>query len=474
MFLAWREEVQRSIIHTPKPRVVAGFRSQEQECSSSSMHILYSVCFTLGFLLALPYFLIQAVTRKKYLSNLAQRLGFLSVPEDGPAQGGIWIHAVSVGEVLAALPLTQALRRRLPDLPLLVSTTTITGQNLAHQKLVGIARTLYFPLDWNFSVRRSLNQIRPRLVLIIETEIWPNFLRECRRRRIPVLLINGRISDQSITRYRSIRWFMRRTLGYFNYCCMQSQADLDRIRTLGAAPETSEVCGNLKYDLRFPEGVEAKTEAYRRLLRLNDGSFLVVAGSTMKGEELLVLCAFRKLREKSAHAILLLAPRHPERFGEVEQLLVQQSFCFRRRSTLTLDGLPDSHGPVEVILLDSVGELATLYALADVVFIGGSLVPTGGHNPLEPALYRKPVLFGPHMSNFREMAADFIREGAAVQVQGQDTLAEKFVELYRHPDLGKEIGERGFQIIAGNRGATDRIVKRIEEVLPATVANRLE
>jgi 3-deoxy-D-manno-octulosonic-acid transferase len=430
------------------------------------MHTLYSVCFTLGFILALPYFLVQAVSHRKYLTNLVQRLGFLPASEYEQAHGGMWIHAVSVGEVLAILPLIRAVSQKWPDLALFVSTTTVTGQELAGQKLVGIAKTFYFPLDWNFAVRRSLHRIQPRVVLIAETEIWPNFLRECKRRGVPVLLINGRISDLSARRYRGIRWFMKRILSYFKYCCMQSQTDLDRIRSLGAAPETSEVCGNLKYDVRLPEGVEEKTKEYRRLLRLTSASFFVVAGSTMKGEEFPVLSAFKKLREGNSQAILLLAPRHPERFGEVEQLLVQRSFCFRKRSALTLDGLPDSDGSVEVILLDSMGELATLYALADVVFIGGSLVQTGGHNPLEPALYRKPVLFGPCMTNFREVAADFMREGAAVQVQDHDALAEKFVELCQHPELRKDIGERGFQIIARNRGATDRIVKRIEKVLP--------
>jgi 3-deoxy-D-manno-octulosonic-acid transferase len=429
------------------------------------MHIVYSACFTLGFLLALPYFLVEAVSHRKYLRNFAQRLGFLKASEYASASGGIWIHAVSVGEVLAALPLIQALHRRLTDFPLVVSTTTATGHDLANQKLLGIARTLYFPLDWNFAVRRSLNQIQPKLVLITETEIWPNFLRECRRRGVSVLLINGRISDRSIRRYRRIGWFMKRVLGYFNYCFMQSQADLDRIRSLGAVAETSEVCGNLKYDLRPVERVKERAENYRRLLRLTDAAFLVAAGSTMKGEEILVLSAFRRLKEKSPNAVLLLAPRHPERFAEVEQLLRQQSVRFVKRSDLNSDGPPDTQGPAEVILLDSMGELATLYALAEAVFIGGSLVATGGHNPLEPALHKKVVLFGPYMTNFREMAADFLQEGAAVQVQDQNALAEKLVELYQHPTLRREIGERGFQMVTRNRGATDRIVKRIEEVL---------
>src|SRR5262249_2397414 len=277
------------------------------------MHILYSLCFTLGFLLALPYFLVQAVSHRKYFENFVQRLGFLSLPEHENIQRVIWIHAVSVGEVLAILPLIRVVNQKW-NLALFVSTTTVTGQALASQKLSGIAKTFYFPLDWNFAVRRSLNHIQPKVVLIAETEIWPNFLRECKRRGVPALLINGRISDRSVRRYRKIRWFMKRVLSYIHYCCMQSQTDLDRIRGLGAAPERSEVCGNVKYDVSLPEGVEEKAKAYRRLLRVTDASFLVVAGSTMKGEECLVLSAFRKLWESNPHALLLLAPRHPERF----------------------------------------------------------------------------------------------------------------------------------------------------------------
>jgi len=466
MFLGLDTEVATVIIRRPKPVRAAGFRLPGK--SLLSMHFLYSVCFTLGVLLSLPYFLIRAVTQKKYLSNLPERLGFLPASEYAPYRQGIWIHAVSVGEVLATWPLVQALRRRFPHTPLLVSTTTITGQNLANQKLTGIGKALYFPLDWNFCVRASLNQIQPKLVLITETEIWPNFLRECRRRGIPAVLINGRISDQSIRRYRSIRWFIQRTLSYFDYCCMQSQTDLDRIRSLGVAPELSETCGNLKYDLTPPEVTSDGLKPYRRLLHLTDGSFLLVAGSTMKDEERLVLSAFKKLRKESPSALLLLAPRHPERFREVEQLLRHQSVRYIKRSGLTWDGVANSPDVPEVILLDSMGELATIYALADVVFIGGSLVATGGHNPLEPALHKKAVLFGRHMNNFREIARDFIREGGAIQVSSKEALAEKLIELYHDPAKREEIGKRGFQIVAANRGATDRIVKRIEIVLAET------
>ena len=445
--------------------MVAGLRLSKQGMSLSSMHLLYSFCFTLGFLVALPYFLLRGLWQKKYLSNFKQRLGLLPAAVDSSGQGGVWIHAVSVGELLAVLPLAQALRRKWPERPLFVSTITITGQHLANQKLSGIARVFYFPFDWRFSVRRSLSRVRPRIVLIAETEIWPNFLRECQLRRIPVLLINGRISDRSLSWYRRIRWFMKRTLSYVSYCCMQSEIDLERIRSLGVPLEKTEVCGNLKYEMNSPHGIEEKMEDYRRLLGLKDSSFLVVAGSTMKDEESPVLAAFQKLRKHSPQAVLLLAPRHPERFKEVEQLLREYPFYSIRRSTIRAKDQPGSTRTPDVILLDTVGELATLYALAEVVFIGGSLVPRGGHNLLEPALFRKAVLFGPSMSNFRQVAEHFVRKKAAIQVANEDTLAEKLIELYQDPALRQEIGQNGYQILSANRGATQCILKRMEALL---------
>jgi len=429
------------------------------------MHLLYSFCFTLGFLLALPYFLLQVLWHKKYLSNFKQRLGLLPAALWVSAQGGIWIHAVSVGEVLAILPLARTLRQKWPERPLFISTTTITGHNLANQKLGGAAQVFYFPFDWTFSVRRSLARVRPQIVLIAETEIWPNFLRECQLRRIPVLLINGRISDRSLLWYRKIRWFMKKTLAYFSYCCMQSQIDLERIRSLGAPLEKTGVCGNLKYEMYSPDDLEEKIEAYRVLLDLKSSSFLVVAGSTMKGEESLVLSAFQELRRNSPHALLLLAPRHPERFKEIEQLLREHPFHFIRRSAISAKDQPDPTRAPDVILLDTMGELATLYALADVVFIGGSLVPTGGHNLLEPALFSKAVLFGPSMSNFREMAEHFLRKQAAFQVANESALAGKFIELYQDPALRQQMGRNGYQILTAHRGATQCLVNRIEALL---------
>jgi 3-deoxy-D-manno-octulosonic-acid transferase len=429
------------------------------------VHLLYSFCYTLGFLLVLPYFLAQTLLRRKYLSSFWQRLGFLPAGIDSSLQHGIWIHAVSVGEVLAILPLSQAIRKKWPDRPLFVSTTTLTGQNLANQRLSGEAKIFYFPFDWRFSVSKTLDRIRPGLVLIAETEIWPNFLRECHLRGIPVMLINGRISERSVQWYRRVRWFMKNTLAYFSCLCMQSRIDLERILSLGASWQKAMVCGNLKYDLGAPEGIDQKVAYYRRLLAITETSFLVVAGSTMKDEEGVVLAAFRTLKSRCPQALLLLAPRHPERFKEVEQILAEQSFDYVRRSALSQNGQSGLTRPVEAVLLDSMGELAVLYALADVVFIGGSLVPKGGHNILEPALFQKPVLFGPHMGNFKEMAEHFIQRKAALMVDNENALAAKLIELQRDAALRRQMGENGYQVLIANRGTTERMMNRMEMLL---------
>lgn len=426
------------------------------------MHLLYSLVFTLGFTAALPYFLFQALLHRKYLSSFWQRFGILPEAFSSGRKEAIWIHAVSVGEVMAVLPLIQAARVRWPERRLFVSTATLTGQTLARKKLADEIGVFYFPLDWRSTVRKSLDTIRPSLVLIAETEIWPNFLRECGARSIPVLLVNGRLSDRSVSRYRKIKPFMRCVLSDISFCCMQTELDRDRLLSLGMDPDKVAVAGNLKYEIAAPSSIEGKTEAYRQLLGLSPNRFVVVAGSTMKDEEPLVLAAFETLRAVSEEAVLVIAPRHPERFREVEKLLSDRSVAYVKRSDLS----PGTQGTSQrrVVLLDSMGELATLYALASVVFIGGSLVPTGGHNLLEPALFRKPILFGPSMSNFREMSEYFLQRQAAVQVKDAAELGTELVRIFRDAELRQRIGDRGHAILMANRGAVQRIVNRIESI----------
>jgi 3-deoxy-D-manno-octulosonic-acid transferase len=427
------------------------------------MHLLYSLVFTVGFIAALPYFFFQALLHRKYFAGVWQRFGVLPKSLSSQAKEPIWIHAVSVGEVLAVLPLVQAVQGRWPARRLFVSTVTLTGQTLARKKLASDIGVFYFPLDWRFAVRKSLDTVQPSIVLIAETEVWPNFLRECDERSIPVLLVNGRISDRSVSRYRAIKPFMRHVLKNISFCCMQTELDRDRLLSLGADPTKVEIAGNLKYEIVAPRGVEAKTEEYRQLLGLPTSRFVVVAGSTMKDEEPLVLAAFETLRSVCPEAVLVIAPRHPERFRDVEKLFADRSVEYVKRSDLK----PGTQGACQtrqVLLLDTMGELATLYALASVVFIGGSLVPTGGHNILEPALFRRPMLFGPSMSNFREMSEYFLQHQAAVQVNDSAELGNELVRMFRDAESRQQIGDRGHGILMANRGAAQRIVNRIESV----------
>ena len=427
---------------------------------------LYSLGFTLAFILALPYFLIQALRHRKYLSSFPERLGIL--PREigtGPA-GGIWVHAVSVGEVLSVLPLIRQIRRRWPGRPLFLSTTSRTGQELARKNRQGLAGVFYFPLDWKFAVRRSLNRVRPGLVLILETEIWPNFLHECRRRGVPVCLANGRISDRSFRKYHRFRRWLRWSVSLFDCCCMQDPVDRERIVSLGAPPDRVEVCGNLKYDIEQPGQFQSRLAQFRALMQLSSTPFLVVAGSTRSNEETPVLNAFRALQRECPQARLLLAPRHPGRCAEVAQLLTSHSYAFVKRSELSNNVIPPGENPpAEVILLDTLGELPVLYALADLVFVGGSLIPWGGHNLLEPALFRKPVLFGPHMNNFREMAQHFIQAEAGIMVQNEVELGARFIELFRDAASRRRLGGNGYGIIQAHQGAGARILDRIAGVL---------
>lgn len=427
------------------------------------MHLLYSLCFTVGFILALPYFLYQGLFHKKYFAGLRQRLGFLPTELTQLTHGAIWVHAVSVGEFLAILPLLKTLKQEWTEKALVVSTTTLTGQRLARAKLAGIATVIYFPLDWKFAVRRSLRLVQPSLVLIVETEIWPNFLRTCRLARIPVLLINGRLSDKSIAMYRKITWFMRHILKDFRFCLMQTPEDQSRLISLGVSPERVKVVGNIKYDVHVPENIEKISYSYGQLFGLTSRHFVVVAGSTMAGEEELVLSAFTKLLKSFPAAKLILAPRHPERVQEVGDIISSFGFAFKKRTDFDLE--TRTKVDCAVVLLDTMGELLAIYNMADAVFVGGSLVPRGGHNIMEPALFEKPILFGPHMNNFREISNYFVDKQAAFLVPDCTVLADKLVELAQNPHLRKQLGLRAFDILAQKRGATLKILEHVRDCL---------
>ena len=430
------------------------------------MYLAYSLLTLVVFLVVSPYFLYQAVRYKKYIGSLRQRLGFLPITFNIDAEESIWIHAVSVGEALTARALAADLKTRYPRLRLFLSTTTIAGQQVARGKLSSVDAVFYFPFDWTFIVRRTLDLVRPRLFIMMETEIWPNLLHECRRRGIRTAMINGRMSSRSYPRYRMIRPFIRRVLADVDRFCVQSEESARRLADLGADAAHVSVTGSLKFDsLELPATTShgRPRERVLRFFQLSPNRTVVIAGSTLRGEEAAVLHAFGPIKAKMPGALAVLAPRHPERFSEVERLSRDAGFVTIRRSDLPIDAEPRA----DVVVLDTIGELAQLYQLATVAFVGGSLVDHGGHNILEPAIFGKPTVFGPHMQNFQEIADAFLGNDAAIQVQSERELDDALLTLATDPVQRARLGAAARALVAANRGAKTKTLEVIGELLPS-------
>jgi len=434
------------------------------------VNVLYSFATLLALIVLSPYFVYQAVRHHKYVGSLGQRLGYLPISFNLDAEESIWVHAVSVGEVLAARPILAGLRERYPDLRLFLSTTTMSGQRLARTAADADA-VFYFPFDFTFIVRRTLNLVKPRLFLMIETEIWPNLLRECQRRDVRTALVNGRLSPRSYPRYRMVRPFIGRVLANIDRFCVQSEEMARRFVTLGADPSRIVVTGSLKFDSLDPSTAPGRgRERVLRFFRVSPGRPVVVAGSTARGEEDAVIRAFNRLRMTTAggNALLILAARHPERFNEVEKLCQREGLSTARRSDLPIDTEPK----VDAVILDTIGELAQLYQIATAVFVGGSLVPTGGHNILEPAVHGRPIIFGPHMDNFAEIARVFLAQGAAIQVRTPRELEDVVVSLIGDPVRRAKLGAAARALVDANRGAKDKTLHALADVFPPRDRNR--
>ncbi len=429
------------------------------------MYSLYSVLVLAIAVIASPWFIYQALRYKKYVGSLGQRMGYLPVSFNMDADESIWIHAVSVGEVLTARPLISDLKRRYPNLRMFLSTTTMAGQQLARRNVQDVDAVFYFPFDFGFVVRRTLDLVRPRLFIMMETEIWPNLLRECRARGIKTAVVNGRLSARSFPRYRLVRGFMRRVLDHVDRVLVQSEESARRFIDLGADPARVVVTGSLKFDSLdlSPNALQARArDRVLRYFRVPASRPVIVAGSTMKGEETAVLRAFRRVRAAAPNTLLVLAPRNPERFAEVEQLVRSEGWKTAKRSDLAIDTEPR----VDVVVLDTIGELATVYQVGTVVFVGGSLVATGGHNVLEPAVFGKPIVFGPHMDNFAEIADAFVTNGAGVQLAAETQLDEALLSLMSDPVRRARLGAAARALVEANRGAKEKSVTVLADLLP--------
>jgi 3-deoxy-D-manno-octulosonic-acid transferase len=440
------------------------------------MYFFYRILTAAGMFFLAPYYALRGWRRGEPWSTLRERLG--SVPPemisratrsraaDDSGQRAIWIHAVSVGEVLAAKPLAEGLQRRFPGCAIFVSTTTETGQRLARERLQSVDGIFYFPLDWMVPVRRALRSIHPALVIVMETEIWPNFLREARRRGVPVIFANARISEKSFARFK--RWdflvgeFFKRTLQDAELFLAQTPEDAARLREMGAAGDRVEVTGNLKYDGEPPAKSEfgAWLEAQ---IRAQERWPVFVAGSVVAEEEEAVIAAYDIVQRQWRHALLILAPRKPDRFDAAAAIAAAGGWNVIRRSSMDATKPLDENA--DVLVLDSIGELAGLYSLADGVFVGGSLVPAGGHNILEPAWFSKPPVFGRSMENFRDMAAQFLAAKAGVEVASGQQLGKVWVQLVEDNTLRERMGNAARGLSERNRGATARSLARIAAVL---------
>lgn len=433
------------------------------------MYLVYSLLLTLGFLILLPRFIIDALRHGKYVAGFGERLGGLQpIKPDG--RHVIWLHCVSVGETQAARPLVKGLRQHFSNHSLVVSTTTRTGHKLASELFQNEAdRVFYFPFDWRWTVRRSLKAIKPSAVLIMETEIWPRFLRECYVQKIPVTIVNGRLSGKSFRRYQWIKGFVSRVLGCVSMAVMQSESDADRLRALGLDPARVFVSGNLKFDAGIISADGAIAAEFRERFQLTNESQLILAASTHAPEESVVLESFRSLRMKVPEKPrLMLAPRHPERFAEVASLLDKSGLTWTSRTKPA----QSTDANCDVILLDTIGELPAIYSLASVVFVGGSVVKRGGHNILEPAAAGTAIVTGAYTHNFEGIVSEFVQGGALIQMPPMPVsdagveMGNIFGELLNDDRRLNDLAQGAKKLVDKNRGAVDRTLNLLESVLP--------
>jgi len=424
--------------------------------------IIYTFALFMVLAFGLPYWLLVMTTNGKYREGLSERLGW--VPDrlrEGDSRKTIWVHAVSVGEVLAASRLVNELSACAPQYRVLLSTTTQTGQRLARER-TGASHTFYFPLDFPWIVKRYLRTLDPVLLVLVETEFWPNMLTACRRSSIPVAVVNGRISDRSLPRYLRLRAIWKQILAGVSIMMAQSEEDAKRLKAIGAPAGRVSFAGNLKFDVRSAEPAAITTTLREKLA---PGTRVLVCGSTLDGEEEILLDAFQQLLKTFPDCVMILAPRHPERFARVAGLLKNRKDRFVRRSNWMKR--PAKIKPGTVILLDSIGELASVYALASVAFVGGSLVPGGGHNPLEPAQFAVPVVMGTHYANFRAII-DTLLQAEALKLATKETLVPMLENLLTDVDAANALGVRALEVFHHQSGATGRAVTALLGLLPAS------
>jgi len=417
------------------------------------IYLIYDIMLFLATPLIFAYSMIRSQRKGRRRKGTSERFGIYDSRLVAALNGQktIWVHAVSVGETMAVKPLLKALKESFPGIRIVLSNVTETGRSIA-EKISAVDHCVYFPFDYRFTVKRALATVRPALLVIVETEIWPNFLRVARDMGIPAVLVNGRISDRSFSRYLALKWFFRPVLANLAGFCMQTAEDARRIIAIGAEPIRVHITRNLKYDIPVIAPTDEKKRELRDICKIPDGIMVITAGSTHAGEEETLLSAYRQLLAEGRECFLVLAPRHPERGGEVAEIMGNCGMSFTFRSAL--DRREGLFRPGEVLMVDTVGELMRFYAISDMVFVGGSLSATGGHNILEPASLGVPVLFGPHMDNFRESASLVLACGGGFQVKDGDELTAVLQLLLDDPGKRLSTGQNGMRLLLENSGAT--------------------
>lgn len=420
------------------------------------MYLFYSFLLFLALLFYFPIYFIRTKLKRGEPLFLKERLG-LRLPQTQLGVTALWFHAVSVGEVLSLQGLLGGIKKRHPSWKIHLSIMTNAAYRVGQEKLTHVDHIFFVPVDFAFLAKKFFSALKPALFILAESEFWPNILRTARKKDVPVLLINGRVSSRSFRKHRRWRYFSRKVLSQVNLFLVQTPKDKERLERIGVRPDKVHVGGNLKCDLRLPAMTEEAIREQKKTLGLPESIKVIVAGSTHEGEEEVLLGKFAEVRKAHPHLRIIIAPRHPQRSGDLEN--IGQSFDLKvaRKTRSNLQA------PWEVLILDTIGELAQVYAVADVAFVGGSLVPHGGQNLLEPAFYSKPIFFGPHMENFSQLADEFIHRRAARVVRNVEDV-EEMLEMKGELDL-EEMGKRAKEVLSSLQGATERTFRVIEEWL---------
>lgn len=420
------------------------------------MYAIYSFLLFLSMFFYIPVYFVRLRLFKREKLNLKQRLGF-SVPKCKGQNQSLWIHAVSVGEVLSLQNLVREMKEKHPDWMIYFSSLTQTGIEMAKEKLIGIDKLFFIPLDFKHIVKKYFKVIKPRIFVLAESEFWPNLLKEAQHATQGVLLINGRISPNSFKRYYRFRVLMKNVLKNIDLFLVQTEREKESLERIGVEAHLVKIAGNLKSEVDLPELADNEISIFRKSLNISPEKRIVLAGSTRKGEEIVLLDAYKEASKKDDKLLLILAPRHIKRAKEIEKICGKLDVRFARRTSLT------QGQEWNILILDTLGELAKFYALSDVAFVGGSLVPWGGHNILEPAFYKKPIFFGPNMDNFSFFADQFLEANAAQVVSTHEDLVSMF--LMQDEDILKERGTRAKTTLSSLQGATEKTLRAIEEFM---------